>query len=211
MPLSNLEKQKRFRQKEALAQKAARIFNTWELTRGFDNIQNPLEVKNHLNRIADLPSGWTDEDYIAAEHKLDLFEQNTLSHNPHLLENDIWAGRSQDLPSADSIRSGKEAIATARNHVHLIISSFDLSKKRDSDNAAILMEVARNLGLSLLSEASKDTIPRSNATTICLLLANPMLPKPTWLLKAIATLLKEQLPNPRNQKELAEMLMDATR
>ncbi len=208
MTLSNQEKQKRFRRKETLYQKAITIYNTWQLTRGLDISQNPLEVKQKLEKIVDLPSGWTDEDYTAAEMKLALFECNTLSTNPHLLENDIWAGRALDPPSAESVRNGKEAIANARAHVHHINSSFELSPKRTSDNAAVIMEVVRNLGLTLLSEATKGEIPRSNATTVCLLLSNPALLKPSWLLEAIANLLKEQIPTPEIRAQLIKMLMD---
>ncbi|MCQ2402718.1 MAG: hypothetical protein MJ202_03215 [Lentisphaeria bacterium] len=205
MPLSNQEKQERFRRKEELAQKAKDLFIQWQVTRGFDFSQSPSEVNSQLTKIVELPSKWTDEDYQAALFKLNLFERNLLSNNPHLLENDIWAGRQQDN-SVESVRNGKEAIANARTHVHLINSTFGLSPKRTSDNAAVIMEVARNLGLTLLSEATKGYIPRSNATTVCLLLSSPYLPKPKWLLKAIADFLKEQIPTPEFRKELAAML-----
>ena len=206
MPFSNQEKQERFRRKEELAQKAKDLFIQWQVTRGIDFSQSPSEVNSQLTKIVDLPPKWTEEDYQNALHKLCLFERNILTRNPHLLENDIWDGRRQDSLSAESVRAGKEALGKARAHVRLINSTFELSTNRTSDNAAVIMEVARNLGLSLLSEATKGEIPRSNATTACLLLSSPYLPKPKWLLKAIADFLKEQIPTLAYREELAAML-----
>ena len=210
MPLSNPEKQERFRRKEALSQKAKDIFIRWQLSRGLDLSQSPSEVKSQLEKIVALPSGWTDEDYATAERKLDFFELNTLSSNPHLLENDIWDGRKQDAEDAASVREGKEALVNAQNHTHIILSTFTLSKNRNSDNAAIIMEVARKLGASLLADACKGDIPRSDATALCLLLTNPMLPRPAWFLEAIAKILKDQIPNHDTRKNLAKMILDDT-
>lgn len=208
MTLSNQEKQKRFRLKEALSQKANELFNTWQLLRGLDISQNPLDVKNQLVKIVDLPSGWSEEEYRGALYKLSIFERTILSNNPHLLQNDILSGRSQENEDASSIRAGKEALSQAHKFVHAINSTLELGQGSNSDKAAIIMEVARNIGVSLLSEATKGNIPRSNATTTCLMLANPYLPKPQWLLEAIAQILREQLPNPESQRALAYMLLN---
>lgn len=208
MTFSNQEKQKRFRLKEELSHKARELFNLWQFSRGLDIGRNPLDVKKQLEKIVDLPSGWTNEEYNTALFKLNMFERNALSNNPHLLENDIWDGRKQDPLNAASVRAGKDAITHVRQIVHIINSTFELNHGTNSDNAAAVAEVARNVGVSLISDTTKGGIPRSNATTLCLLVANPILPKPKWLLEALATLLKEQLTEQSSRKLLAEMLLN---
>ena len=67
---------------------------------------------------------------------------------------------------------------------------MDLTNTHSSDNAAVIMELARNTGLSLLKER---VVPKSKATTICLLVTNPLQQKPDWLIDELAEILKEQL------------------
>ena len=196
MSLTNQEKQERFRKKEQLKKIANEIFINWQLLKGLDFQKNPKDVKLKLEKIADLPSGWSDADYEQALKAFQIFSDELFSGNPYLLQNDIFAGRDSvcdPMTSPDGdwlIREQKNAVWKAKKLVSHINSAMDLSGILASDNAAVVMELARNTGLSLLQER---TVPKSKAATICLLMTNPLQKKPEWLIAELANILKEQL------------------
>ena len=141
-------------------------------------------------------SGWNDADYDQALKAFQIFSDELYSGNPYLLQNDIYAGRDSvrdPMTSPDGtrlIREQKNAVWQAKKLVSHINSAMDLSGGVASDNAAVVMELARNAGLSLLKER---IVPKSKAAAICLLMTNPLQKKPEWLLDELAAILKEQL------------------
>ena len=196
MSFTNQEKQERYRKKEYLKKVADQIFRDWQLLGWRDFNKNPKDVKLELEKIADLPSGWNDADYDQALKALQIFSDELYSGNPHLLQNDIYAGRDSvcdPMTSPDGvrlIREQKNAIWQAKKLVSHINSAMDLSGGVASDNAAVVMELARTVGLSLLRER---IVPKSKAAAICLLMTNPLQKKPEWLVDELAAILKEQL------------------
>ena len=207
MSLTNQEKQERFRKKEILKKIANDIFNEWQLLSWKDFPKDSKDVRAKLDRIADLPSGWSDDDYQQALISFNTFKIELYSRNPYLLQNDIYSGRDsvktqgmQDSPQ--TIREQNKAIWQAKKLVSHLNSAINLVGECASDSAAVVVELARNVGLSLLNER---TVPKSNATTICLLVTNPVQKKPDWLINEIAKVLKEQL-NEEAIKQLKEKL-----
>ncbi len=196
MGFTNQEKQERFRKKEYLKKVADKIFRDWQLLGWRDFDKDPKDVKLRLEKIADLPSGWDDADYNQALKAFQIFSDELYSGNPYLLQNDIYAGRNSmcDLMTSPDgvrlIREQKNAVWQAKKLVSHINSAMDLSGGIASDNAAVVMELARNAGLSLLKER---IVPKSKASAICLLMTNPLQKKPEWLVDELAAILKEQL------------------
>ena len=196
MGFTNQEKQERFRKKEYLKKVADKIFRDWQLLGWRDFDKDPKDVKLRLEKIADLPSGWDDADYNQALKAFQIFSDELYSGNPYLLQNDIYAGRNSacdPMTSPDGvrlIREQKNAVWQAKKLVSHINSAMDLSGSVASDNAAVVMELARNAGLSLLKER---IVPKSKASAICLLMTNPLQKKPEWLVDELAAILKEQL------------------
>ena len=196
MGFTNQEKQERFRKKEYLKKVADKIFRDWQFLGWRNSQKDPKDVKLELEKIADLPSGWSDADYDQALKAFQIFSDELHSGNPYLLQNDIYAGRDSvcnPMTSPDSvrlIREQKNAVLQAKKLVSHINSAMDLSGGVASDNAAVVMELARNAGLSLLKER---IVPKSKAAAICLLMTNPLQKEPEWLLDELAVILKEQL------------------
>ena len=63
MPISNAEKQARYRKKEELRKYADQVFRECQmvLQRGYSHTR-PSEVEAQLGVAAELPAGWTDQD-----------------------------------------------------------------------------------------------------------------------------------------------------
>ena len=208
MSLTNQEKQERFRKKEYLKKVADKIFRDWQFLGWRDLSRDPREVKLKLEKIADLPSGWDEEDYQHALNSFQILSNELYSGNPNLLQNDIFAGRdsiNDPMTSPDGVRLIREAnnaVWQVKKLVSHINSAMDLSGGLVSDNAAAIMELARKNGLSLLQE---KVVPRSKATAICLLMGNPLQAKPDWLIEELAQILKEQL-QAEGIKQLLEKL-----
>lgn len=195
MTMSNQEKQERFRRKEHLKKIANEIFRDWQFLSAQEFPRDPKDVRAKLDRIAELPSSWTDEDYKQAIKAFNTFKIELYSRNPHLLTNDIYAGRDsvcspENLLSVQFIRDEKNAVALAKKLISHLNSAMNLLNTCPSDNAAVVVDLARNVGLSLLNER---TVPRSNATTLCLLTTNPVHPRPDWFIEELVKLLREQL------------------
>ena len=196
MSFTNQEKQERFRKKEYLKKISDEIFRDWQLLGWREFQKDPKTVKMELEKIADLPSGWNDADYEQALKAFQIFSDELYSGNPYLLQNDVYAGRDSvcaPMTSPDAtrlIREQKNAVWQAKKLVSHINSAMDLSGGIASDNAAVVMELARNTGLSLLKER---ITPKSKAAAICLLMTNPLQKKPDWLIDELAVILKEQL------------------
>ena len=196
MGFTNQEKQERFRKKEYLKKVADKIFRDWQLLGRRHSQKVPQDVKMELEKIADLPSGWSDADYDQALKAFQIFSDELYSGNPYLLQNDICAGRDSvcdPMTSPDGVRllrEQKNAVWQAKKLVSHINSAMDLSGGIASDNAAVVMELARSAGLSLLKER---IVPKSKAATICLLMTNPLQKKPEWLIDGLTHILKEQL------------------
>lgn len=196
MSFTNQEKQERFRKKEYLKKISDEIFRDWQLLGWREFQKDPKTVKMELEKIADLPSGWNDADYEQALKAFQIFSDELYSGNPYLLQNDVYAGRDSvyaPMTSPDGvrlIREQKNAVWQAKKLVSHINSAMDLSGGIASDNAAVVMELARNTGLSLLKER---ITPKSKAAAICLLMTNPLQKKPDWLIDELAVILKEQL------------------
>jgi hypothetical protein len=180
------------------------IFRDWQSRGLLDCTKDHKSVRSELDRIIDLPSGWRDDDYQHAINSLNTIVRELYSNNPYLLQNDIYAGRdSLHEPGKYSdevqfIREQKNAVFQAKKLISLINSAIDLNSGKSSDNAAVIMELVRNTALSLLKE---KRVPKSDASAVCLMMADQCHKKPDWLVDQLAELLKKQL----NEKEIEQL------
>ena len=210
MTMTNQEKQERFRRKEYLKKIANEIFRDWQFLSAQEFPRDPKDVRAKLDRIAELPSGWTDEDYQQAIKAFNTFKIELYSRNPHILKNDIYAGRNsvcspENRWSVQFVREQNNAVTQAKKLVSHLNSAMNLLDTCPSDNAAVVVDLARNVGLSLLNERM---VPRSNATTLCLLITNPVHPRPEWFIEELATLLREHLSEDSMRQLIEQMTMD---
>ena len=80
MPISNAEKQDRFRKKQELNKLKDQVFKEWQLGMGFrPRRETPDEIHALLEKAASLPSGWNEKDLKRAEHRIDQLRAEFLS------------------------------------------------------------------------------------------------------------------------------------
>jgi len=191
-----MEKQARFRKKEALKRRAEQVFK--EIQLGLlilSDTRTNQEIQFNLDKITDLPNDWTDEDYNRAYTNLERYRDD-FRFSKYLLENDVKECRNTSeefMNAADPsrvLKEEQEAIANTKELAAHIVSGFKLSSCTDSDKAAALMEAARFLGRILINNKE---VPRSNATTVCLASIGPGYERPDWFADSLVELLGWQL------------------
>lgn len=190
MALSNNEKQIRHKRLENLKKTGNDVLFRLILSnsmmpnkRGKTNEIIQAEIENIVN----LPSGWTEEDFIIAEKKLNnlLLETN---ENPHLLHNDIYT--SIEISNHNSDRASlQQTEYKAHELVEIIKSTLNISGLSKSDQIAVIVEVIRQLGKELLLEKNiRNTF--ANATALSLI--GPQYEKPEWVWNVFAKTLCNQ-------------------
>lgn len=191
--ISNIEKQARFRKKEQLKRQADNIFRKWQCQVSTFKQQSitSQDVQYSLDKIIDLPSGWTDEHYERAEEALRQFEAD-LCFGIDQLKNDVDAiWNSENLTtSSDPVKymsDYRTALEDTRVLAAHLISVWKISNCSDANKAAAVAELARFAGRSL---ASKGDTPRSQAATICLSSIGPHYNRPDWFKEELENLLQ---------------------
>ncbi len=196
-PISNANKQDRFRKKEHLKRCADNVFRLWEGSIGrYHQSRTPEEVRHALEKAVELPSNWTEEDYAYAERKLGQYHLDLISPVDQIA-NDVngdWASSSTEFMTTPDplkyIANNKAAIENARALAAHLISALKLSNCNDADQAAALMEAVRFVGRSLVSNRE---IRRSGATAICLASVGPQYDRPQWFAEQLADTIRWQI------------------
>jgi hypothetical protein len=192
--VTNAEKQARFRKKEELRKLAEQFFREWQVMAIHSRAQ-PRHVLKLLSDAADLPSGWTDEEYGWAVQKLHQLRTDLIGSQNHI-ENDVQEAMNNQDEFITSAEPGKWLVESKRavNDAHSLaahlISALELSRCNDAGKAAALMEVVRHLGRAI---ANSQTVPKSNATTVCLAALPSQYDRPTWFAPMLAHWLAYQL------------------
>jgi len=191
-----MEKQARFRKKEALKRRAEQIFKEIQLGMLIlSDTRTNQEIQFNLDKIIDLPNDWTDEDYKRAWENLGKYGFD-YSNSKNLLANDVRECRdtAKEFMAAPDpsrvLREEQEAIVKTKELAAHIISALKLSSCSDSDKAAALMEAARFLGRILINDKE---VPRSKATTTCLAIIGPVYERPEWFVESLTDTLGWQL------------------
>lgn len=184
MALTNNEKQIRHKKLEALKKYGndvlvQLIFMNSGISRPIEKTNE--EIKSEIDSIVNLPTGWTDEDYDLAIHKIRNMNITALS-NPHLMNNDInYRERifEENFSSFEIRGIEYKAAEVVRN----IQSTLKLSELKKTDQIAAVAEVMRRLAVELLSEKIK---PKTFANATALSLIDQNYEKPDWVCEILA-------------------------
>lgn len=194
MTLSNKELSRRYRQKKKLIQTGKDIFAKWQTLKSPTSTRAPKEVKHAIDAITSLPSKWTQEDYSRAHDNLLKFKNDLFFNNIANLQANIDQGRKYDTHDS-RFRKGGVATADAeraRNAMEIaygiMVDTLFLANKTENDCAAAAIEVCRHVARMLMNQ---DTIPESDATTLCLAMLPPTFVKPSWVIPHLAKILKQ--------------------
>lgn len=196
-PISNADKQLRFRQKEQLKRHADNVFRQWQSSIArYRQLRSPEEVRHALDKAVELPSSWTEEDLQYALKKLGQCHLDLVS-SVDQISNDVngdWASSSIEFTTTSDplklIADNKTAIQNAKDLAAHFISALRISNCNDADQAAAIMEAVRFVGRSLTS--NRD-IRRSEATTMCMASIGPQHDRPEWFAEQLADTIGRQV------------------
>lgn len=211
MPISNAEKQARFRKKEELDKYVGQICRECQITVSLPYLRTTsADLEAQLREAASLPSGWTDKDLELAYTRIHNIRGDIFGTGDPLGV-DVNNGRnaSQEFMSTPNPqkwiteikKAERDTIALA---VHLV-SALELSQLRNEDRAAALMEAVRHVGRALANSSSDG---QSDAMAICLASVNPHYDRPDWFIKRLAGWLRTRL-DESSTKKLGRSLNEA--
>lgn len=188
--ISNAEKQSRFRKKEQLKREADNMFRKWEMSVSrWRSKKAPEEVRDALEKAIQLPSGWSEENYLYALRKLGQYNTE-LQFSMDLIANDVngdWTTQNVEfMKTPDPIKfiaDNKAAIEKSRALSSHLISALKLSNCNDAEQAAALMEALRFVGRSLSSNRETHC---SEAAVMCLLSIDSHYDRPAWFSEKLA-------------------------
>lgn len=210
MPITDAEKQIRFRKKEALKRDAENIFRNIQIGMGFHaNTKTPQEIRYVIDEAIELPSGWTDEDYARAYQKLGHIFHDIVSM-PDELKSDVEEGTNSSFRFRTSpdpvgfLKEEKVGLEKTRALASHLISALNLSNCSDAEKAAAVMEVVRTVGRTV---SNQREVPRSAATAFCLASLGPHYVRPKWFAKRLAINLVNQL-DKKLSGEVGQLLVD---
>lgn len=200
MALTNNEKQIRHKKLEELKKFGNEVLlRLIFMNDGFNRTSERTneEIKNEIENLVNLPSGWTDDDFNSAIRKLNNYMNDTVD-NPHLMNNDIASGHPINEPNFNMMNY-KKIEYKAPEVVRNIKSTLKLSELNTSDQIAVISEVMRQLAKELLNE---NKIPKTFANATALSLIGHQYDKPEWTWNILARNLYTQ-----NSKEYTDKLV----
>ena len=212
MPISNAEKQARFRKKEHFNKYVSEVSRDCQFIAGSKPYLRSTfgDIDLKLREAAGLPSGWTDEDIDRAATRVRNIHGDILGA-VDLVAADVEAGRDS-LEAFITSRNPRKWLA-AKKQAHRdtialaghLVSALDLSQLPNEERAAALMEVVRHVGRSLANSAS---IGQSDATAVCLSAVNPHYERPKWFVDRLASWLWRRLDEDTRRALGARLLKD---
>ncbi|RBW53449.1 hypothetical protein [Ruegeria sp. A3M17] len=206
-PLSNAEKQARHRQKEELQRFAEQCFREAQMG-AFRHGANAPAMLAQIKQMADLPSGWTKEDYEMAVERIQQLRMDLINPNNDL-DNDVHDALDsfnewQKAPTKVRIDTEK-AIQETRNLASHLISAVELTNLSNGERAAALVEALRHVGRSL---ANERPLRRSDANTVCLATLPPQYRRPAWFAESFAKYMAFRLGTEEAKDDLGQKIMD---
>ena len=208
MALSNNEKQKRHKKLEALKKYGNDVLIHLIITisginRNYEKSNE--ELKEEINKLVNLPNGWTEDDYQYAVKKIKKLY--LLSYENHqLLNNDINEANNLMNSKITDLKIKQEELRKARykapETVKNIKSTLKLTELSKSDQIAVVAEVMRQLAKELLDEKS---IPETMANAIAFSLIGSHYEKPEWTWNILAKNLSTQSTEKNINKLITEL------
>ena len=212
MPISNAEKQARFRTKEHFNKYVGEVSRECQLLVELKfSLQSKFgDIDAQLREAASLPSGWTDEDLARASAWVRNIHGDVLGAVDQL-GGDVQDGRNSRQafitgPNpkkwlADNKKAKRDAIALAGH----LVSALELSRLPNEERAAALMEAVRHVGRSLANSTSNG---QSDATAVCLAAVNPHYERPNWFVDRLANWLRGRLDDNTRRALGARLMQD---
>jgi hypothetical protein len=196
MPISNAEKQARFRKKQELKKFKDQVFQKWQLDIAFHRRrETPDEVHALLEEAASLPSGWNVEDFERARHRISQLYYDFVSPQDDLMK-DVMDGAESFKAFSNSPDPGKhfsdtkESISKTRALASHLISALELSALSNSERAAAVMEAVRHVGRA---SASSADMAKSDAMIVCQASLPGYYDRPDWFLGSLTKWLVNRL------------------
>ncbi|MGR3703785.1 MAG: hypothetical protein ACU0A4_17015 [Paracoccaceae bacterium] len=208
-PLSNAEKQARHRKKEELQRFAEKCFREAQLG-AFQHGANAIAMLAQIKQMADLPSGWTDEDYEMAVERIQQLRMDLINPNNDL-DNDVHDALDtleewRRVPDKAKFRKDtQKSIEDTRNLASHLISALELTSLSNGERAAALLEALRHVGRSL---ANERPLKRSDANTICLATLPPQYSRPDWFADSFAKYIAFRLGTQEAKDDLGQKILD---
>ena len=207
-PLSNSEKQARHRKKEALKKHANRCFVDAQM--GAWQHKDAKERLEEIKRLAELPSGWTDEDFDWAVERMEQIRLD-LATPDRDLQNDVYnAGYSQEAFAKTGtpkkfVEDAHKAVEDTRKLASHLISAMELTDLSNGEKAAALMEAMRHVARSL---ANERPVQISDANLVCLTILPQQYRRPDWYNKEFAKWIAFKFGRDEPKNALAKEIID---
>lgn len=208
-PLSNAEKQVRHRKKEELRKFADQCFRDAQMG-AIRHGANAPAMLAQLKQMAELPSGWTAEDYELAVERIKQLRMDLIDPGNDL-ENDVYDSLgtfSEWEKFADAAKARKDserAIQDTRNLASHLISAVELTNLGNGERAAALLEALRHVGRSL---ANERPLRQSTANTMCLATLPPQYRRPDWFAESFADYIAWRLGTEEDKNALGQAIID---
>lgn len=213
MPISNAQKQARFRKKEELNKHVSQVLRECQLLVSLPRSQTSfVDLEAQLRKAASLPSGWTDEDLIRAHTRVQNIHGDILSAGGDPLGIDVNDGRnaSHEFKTTLNPRKWSADIKRAEHDTRALaghlVSAMELSQLRNEDRAAALLEAVRHVGSAL---ANSDSDGHSSAMAVCMAAVNPHYSRPDWFVGRLADWLHSRLDDDTKNALCARLTKDS--
>ncbi len=212
MPISNAEKQARFREKERFNKYVSEVSRECQFLAGSKLYLRSTfgDIDAQLREAAHLPSGWTDEDLLLASKRVRNIHGEFLGAVDQVGA-DVQEGIDARQPFmasphprkwlADKKKAERDTIALAGH----LVSALELSQLPNEERAAALMEAVRHVGRSLANSSSAG---HSAATAVCLAAVNPHYERPGWFVDRLATWLRLRMDDDTRKALGARLMQD---
>jgi hypothetical protein len=188
VPINNAEKQARFRKKQELKKFKDKVFKEWQLGMGFrPRRETPDEILALLEEAACLPSGWNEEDFQRAMHRINQLSIDFVSPQDDLMKDVVdGAGLFEEFVRTNDPgkfhSDTKESISKTRALASHLISALELSALSNSERAAAVMEAFRHLGRATANSAD---MAKSDAMIVCQASLPSYYDRPDWFLDSL--------------------------
>ncbi len=208
-PISNAEKQARFRKKEELKKFADQCFREAQCF-AYQHPKKGPALLAQLQSMSKLPSAWTDEDLEFAYARIHQLRMDLINPDNDL-ENDVHNARDslQEFGRTPNpvkqVQDTERAIEDTRALAAHLISALELTTLGNGERAAALMEAMRHVGRSLVNERP---LHKSDATVVCLSTLPPNYQRPDWFSEAFAEWLAYRLGQEEAKNELGQNILD---
>ena len=197
MPITNAEKQARFRKKQELKKIKDQAFKEWQLVMGYGpRRETPNQIHDLLEKAASLPSGWNEKDLKRAKHRIDQLRAEFLSPQDDLRKDvEEGAGLTEAFFNTPDlyqklISDTKKSTSKTRALASHLISALELSALSNSERAAAVMEAIRHVGRATANSAD---MAKSDAMVVCQASLPSYYDRPDWFLDSLTKWLANRL------------------